>query len=312
LSFSWAGFQDYANEYWDDSFDLDLGSPSAARFEVGTGATGFRAFQRKFTRGWVCVNPAYNTDGTAHVGTVTFSLTGGTFSGSGYSNVTSVTLAPGEGVLLALDAGSSLSGGAMNFAALKQALSDRGFSFLTTARLGQYINWARAELDDRAQWPYREAFLTGSAPLTVGDLGQVEEVVDLSTNATLTRSSYGDLAEQFSDLSLGGTPIYWYPATPGGTQEIATYPAATGSIGVQYWRITPDLIDDTDIPLAPSRFHKLIVDIAAREAYRDSDDHQNAEQLQVQIERDVERMVESLLLDQIPSRIQITGMADDW
>lgn len=102
-SFSYAGLQDYGNEYWVSDFELDIGSPVGTRSEIGGNATGHNAFQREFSKGWVCVNPMYNIDGSTRTGNVTFSLTGGTFTGSGFTSVTSVSLAPGTGAILAND-----------------------------------------------------------------------------------------------------------------------------------------------------------------------------------------------------------------
>lgn len=174
----------------------------------------------------------------------------------------------------------------MDFTALKQELSDRGFTYLTDARLGQYINWARAELDDTDLWPYREAFATGAPPLAISDLGTIEKVLNVDTTQPLIASDYGLLLEAYGDLSTTGTATYYYTATPAGTPEVATFPVGD-TIGVQYWKVTPDLTADSDTPLAPTRFHRTIVNIAVRMAYRDADDHAAAEQLQAEIERDL-------------------------
>jgi hypothetical protein len=141
-SFTWAGLQDYANEYWDATFDLNIGQPVGARFEVGPGASGFRGLQRQFTAGTAMVNPAYNTDGTAHTGNVTFSLPAGrTGTGSGFTNASTVTLAPGAGALLVLDPVSSPvifggTGPAQDRLALSVTLND-----------GRIVRWGGDEPD---------------------------------------------------------------------------------------------------------------------------------------------------------------------
>jgi hypothetical protein len=100
-SLGYSGLQDYANEYWITEFDLDIGSPAAAKTEVGGNATGFNGFQRQYSNGWACVNPKYNSNGSTRVAAQIFTLTGGSFTGSGFTNVTSISLLPGEGAVLA-------------------------------------------------------------------------------------------------------------------------------------------------------------------------------------------------------------------
>lgn len=196
----------------------------------------------------------------------------------------------------------------MNFSELKTELAARGFDYLSDTRLGQYINWARAELDDTELWPYREESATGTAPLSISDLGTIEAVIDTTTSLPLEAWDYRDLLHSYGDLSVDGSPQFYYLANPSGTPEVATYPESSNTIGVQYWEVTPDLTG-TDTPLAPSRFHKIIVDMAARECYRDADNHQAAEALQVQIDRDLWRMREALLVGSTQgpqARVQIT------
>lgn len=195
----------------------------------------------------------------------------------------------------------------MNFSALKQELSDRGFSYLSDARLGNFINWARAELDDTDLWPYREAGVTGTAPLAISDLDTIEAVENTTQSVELLPAAWRDLLAFYGDLTTSGAPLYYYLAEPAGVLEVATYPTNSDTIGVQYWRVTPDLSAGTDIPLAPTRFHKTIVDIAVRLAYRDADNHQAAEALQAEIDRDVMRMRTTLGVQQVqgPDFIQV-------
>jgi hypothetical protein len=200
----------------------------------------------------------------------------------------------------------------VTFAELKQELVDRGFHSLTDARQGFMINRARADLDGMYCWPYREASVTGSPPpLVITDLGDVQAVVDMTTGLPLQHVDYATLLESYGDLSIPGTPAYWYRGTPAGIPEIATYPVSTGIVGVQYWRVTPDLTG-TQVPAAPSRFHGLIVDMAVRRAYQDNDAHGDAGQLGASIQADLAAMVNALLLqDQVMYQRVVSG-SEDW
>jgi hypothetical protein len=73
----------------------------------------------------------------------------------------------------------------MQFSALKQELSDRGFSMMSDTRLGYIINRAAQQLDMSYLWPYREAGVTGTAPVTISDLGRVQAVLDTTNKHVL-------------------------------------------------------------------------------------------------------------------------------
>lgn len=201
----------------------------------------------------------------------------------------------------------------MTYAELKAELAARGFDFLD-ARLGTYINSAAAELDETELWPYREDFEVGTAPLAISDLGTIEQVINTSRSSlSLDPAEYGDLVAWYGDLSVDGTPTYFYVAWPSGVPTVATFPESTDTISVQYYRVTAEMVGAADTPASPSRWHKLIVDMAVREAYRDSDNHGAAEGLQVQIERDLARMRNALFSAQVqgPGFVRIVAGSED-
>lgn len=201
----------------------------------------------------------------------------------------------------------------MNFSELTTELGNRGFSYLSDTRKGQFINRAISRLDSMYRWPYREASGTGVAPVTISDLGQVEAVTNQNRgDYPLEESSYADLTNWYGDLTTTGTPIYWYRAFVSGDPVVATYPVSTDTVGIQYWKITPTL-DSTDEPLAPERYHLLYVDMAVQMAYRDSDNHAQAEALQVEVNRQIFEMIEDLLPQQGPGYQRTTWWSsEDW
>jgi hypothetical protein len=202
----------------------------------------------------------------------------------------------------------------VDFSELIDELQARGFSYLSDTRAGQYINWARSQLDDMYLWPYRETSVTGTSALSISDLGTIEAVLNTTQQVPLQPADYRSLLEWHGDLSVSGDPVYYYVAWPSGTPTVATYPSNSDTIGVQYYKVTADLTG-TDDPAAPTRFHGLIVDLAAAKAYRDSDNFQAAEALQADINRQVAVMVDALFDQTIqgPSAYQqITYSAGDW
>lgn len=198
----------------------------------------------------------------------------------------------------------------MDLSELRTELLARGFSYLSDDRANQLLNWANHELDDFTTWPYREASVTGTSPLTISDLGSIEAVLETTTNTLLYQAEYADLVQAYGDLSVTGFPIAYYLAQPtAGQPEVATYPSGA-SIGVQYWKVTSDLSEDTDTPLSPDRFHHVIVDLAACRAYLDRDDFSAAQALRAQVDQDLLRMADALEVG--PLSQQITGASADW
>lgn len=197
----------------------------------------------------------------------------------------------------------------MTLAELKTELAARGFDYLSDTRRGLFINQARAELDDLFLWPYRLTIATGASPLTVSDLGVIESVLDTANSSVaLSAVEWSGLAGL--DTTTTGTPSRFYVDNG----VVRTYPAG-GTLSVRHFKIPPD-ISDSQQPLAPARFHDVIVDIAARNAYFDRDNPDAANALQAKIDRRVAQMVDSLLGGQQvqgPGATQLlTGQSVDW
>lgn len=185
----------------------------------------------------------------------------------------------------------------MNFGELYAELEARGFSHLLLARRKQIVNDAVAELDESQPWPYREKSATGASPLAISDLGTIEMVLNTSqSDVPLTPATYQWLVEMFGDLTTAGTPVYWYSGWPSGDPVVATFPVSSNDVlGVQYWRTSPTLSADADTPLAPSRFHSIILLIAQRMAESERGNLNVAAGLQQEIDRMISRMIDALL-----------------
>lgn len=195
----------------------------------------------------------------------------------------------------------------MNFAALTTELADRGFDYLSASRLGRYINVAYHELCDLEEWPFLEASASGAAPLTISDVRTVLSVYDQAANANLTARERRGLVEDYRDLTTTGPPRFFYLD---GT-SLSTYPVG-GTLNARYIKVPPDLAGDTDTPLVPPRFHYVIVDIAARRAYIDSDAYDKAQAVQAEVDRMVAIMRDSLLQTQTQDDLFVTGYGGDY
>lgn len=195
----------------------------------------------------------------------------------------------------------------MDFAELRAELAARGFDYLGDDRLALYINRAYFELTDADLWPTR---LTrsdpGPAPMELFVSGTniiVLSVTDETTGSRLKPTDIHSLLSSGVDIDQTGTPIYYYTlksALSTADEDVHTWPVTGGDITVWYYHGAVALpTDGSDPSLIPPQYHLLIVDIAVRMAYRDADNHEAAEALQVQIERDLLLMRRNLLIDNV-------------
>jgi hypothetical protein len=201
----------------------------------------------------------------------------------------------------------------MDFTALKAAVASRGFSRLSPGDQGQVVNDALHELDAvEPRWPYLLTTTTGTLPLTISDLLDVATVLNTTLNTPVEFVDYEQLASWAGDLTRTNTdPQLWY-FTPGSTTSLSGFPVSTRTVKVVYWKTTTDLSGGSDTPLAPTRWHHLIVDMAVRNAMRMKSDFTDAEALQGVVDRKLAAMKTDLHYRQAqgPSMVLPMGVED--
>jgi hypothetical protein len=180
----------------------------------------------------------------------------------------------------------------VDFTALKQELADRGFARLTPARQGFYVNEGRQRLDNAYLWPYRLASASGASPLTITDLGVIEEVANSAASGSppLDYADRRSLRDAYGDITTTGTPGFFYVDNG----VVRTYPVG-GTLAVRYYKRTPVLSAGADTPLAPVDYHMLYVDYAEAEAHAGKTDWQGAAALAQRIQIKTAQMVNDLL-----------------
>jgi len=179
----------------------------------------------------------------------------------------------------------------MDFSSLKEELAARGFNYLEDTRRGYFINQGRHELDMTELWPYRITTVTGNSPVTVGSLGTVVDVIDTSRGSVpLSPIEFGELRQSYNDLTVVGAPTFYYVDNG----ILRTFPVG-GSLSIRYYIRPADLAGSTDMPLCPTQYHMLIVDLASRWAQKDSDNEVMLPVLSSEIERQIATMRLDLL-----------------
>lgn len=197
----------------------------------------------------------------------------------------------------------------MTFAELQTEVQDRGFHHVSETRIARWINQAYLEICHKQDWPFRETTATGTAPLTISDLGKVLWVVD-STNDQPLRGGLDArrVQEMDPDLTATGNPARWYLT---GSDTLRVWPTnATVSVTVHYLS-KPTELSGEDEPLVPSEFQNLIVDGAVIRAYRNADESDKAKGLRADWNEEMATMYEALLSRdrQTPFTIEDTAPA---
>lgn len=201
---------------------------------------------------------------------------------------------------------------AYTLATMRTEVFQRGFNYLDdsstgTARVNRWLNDAAHEIDDMERWDYRRTSTTGTAPLTVSDLGEIESVTDSNYNV-LASGDRGVLTSQDGNLTTTGTALDYYIVAG----VLKTYPVSTLTLTVNYFKVAPDMTADSDTPLMPDRFRAAIVDRAVAKGYRDSDNPDLAQVTLTESDRLVDRMREVYVLQSGESRQTVMGHSGDW
>jgi hypothetical protein len=187
----------------------------------------------------------------------------------------------------------------------------RGFSYLDDSGAGEirakgWINDVMHDVDDEEDWDYLRAIATGVPPLTISALGRVEAITDSSGLYQVQQADPRWLRGAYADLTVAGQPLWWYRTNP---TTIATYPTTTSSITVFYFRSAGDLIAAGDTTLLPKRYRRVILELAAEQAYRDKSNHADADQALAAAGRVYQRMRQNMLVP--PREMTMTGASVD-
>ena len=193
----------------------------------------------------------------------------------------------------------------MQLSDLRTEFVARGEDFLDstgTTRQDLFINTAYQRICEAFDWPWLYADATGASPLTIADMRTVLSVVDTTNNVKLTRFDRRDILDIDPAFTNNGNPTYWYRDSD---TKIVSYPTAAVTLAVRYLKIPPTLSSPTDTPLVPTRWHGLIVDGAMVEAFKDSEDYNELQQLESVFEQRLSQMKSAYTEESGPGYIEM-------
>ena len=204
----------------------------------------------------------------------------------------------------------------MTFTQLLTEFYARGFDYLDDSGPGEvrakrFINQSYQEICGMDDWPFLSVTTTGTAPLTISDLGVVESLTDTTNQRNIGFTDRRTLIESYPDLSLAGAPDYAY--ITGGT-TINTYPTDGSVLSVRYFRLVNDLDQGTDQPVIPAKYQYAIIDLACGRAYMDSDNPEMAAIVRRDADALIQQMREQLMLQQHqdPDLVVTYGYSTDY
>lgn len=198
----------------------------------------------------------------------------------------------------------------MTYAELKQELVDRGYDYLSTARLGRFVQRSYRTICARQDWPFLQTTKEGTAPLEISDLRKVLSVTDSTNDTVLRGMDRRWLAMTYPDLPDEGNPSYWYLED----DTLKVYPASTSvTLSVRYIK-RPAELGESDEPLFPEEYQYLIVDMAATHCLRDNDEYEEARALKLDVDDSVREMAADLLNrnHQNSELVIRTGLSGDY
>jgi len=166
----------------------------------------------------------------------------------------------------------------LNLGQARTALGLRGFDYLTAPQQTYMLNTAKDELEDLWEWPWLQATAAGPTPLTLADFKLMLTVA--SGGLELLGLDLRQVAQDGTDLSLLGTPAYWWLE---GTNILHAWPGDGTPVTLAYLRESPALINSSDQPWIPARYQPLWIDLAVCEAYKDSDNYTASQALRADV-----------------------------
>jgi hypothetical protein len=193
----------------------------------------------------------------------------------------------------------------MNLGTMRTEVMARGYDFLSSTRVNQFLNWSYKEICRYMPWPFLETSATGASPLTITDLGSVLSVVGSLSDVPLQAVDRRQVLISDDDLNDTGTPeIFWLE-----NNTLNVWPgSSTDTVTVQYIKSPPDLSADSDVPVIPADYHELIVDGAVLRAQKDNDNYDSYQVSRQVWQSELDLMVQAIMGRDLsgPSWITVT------
>lgn len=178
----------------------------------------------------------------------------------------------------------------MKLSELRQEVIDRGYDYVKTSRIDEFLRRAYREICAGRKWPFLETVSEGEPPLEFTDLGRIITVEAVDRKVLLQGVTRHWLLSHYPSLEDPGPGIYWYLED----QTLRVFPVDEGTIRVHYFKRPARLAAD-DEPLIPEEWQYLMVDRAVVDCLKDDDEYEAAGRLRSEVRSGIEEMVTDLM-----------------
>ena len=153
---------------------------------------------------------------------------------------------------------------------IKNDLVNRGIAKSLINILPEWINQAYDIMWDYRDWnfkfvaPVDLSIISGTSSYTLAnvasDVSSIPYMYDPTNDVKLTEKKLWEILEVDPDLSLVGTPKFFYLTELGTKFGLFPIPDSSFTMKVPYYKVRPDLSSDTDKTILPDRFDRILVD----------------------------------------------------
>lgn len=184
-----------------------------------------------------------------------------------------------------------------------QEIADRGFEYLSETRRTAYMRRAIQYILQADLWPWRVQSVlsisfapgspfSGGVVLIPDDLGPIDSVIVSVSSSEHRALRYASIQEMYAyrgDMNAG-TPRFYTPTQENdpGSSSVIIWPNPAGetyTTVVSLFHTGSQVDTDTLLSGIPEFLHYTVIDRAVSMCYRDADNHEAAESLMVDVER---------------------------
>ena len=177
------------------------------------------------------------------------------------------------------------------------AMSDHGFTDLTTARELEVLNDTYYEFCALEAWPFLEktaspTMTPGNATLSTGwptDFNKVIYLVDTVQGIGLVPEEQETINKKYAyNLTLSGNPIYYYFV--GSSPRLFPIPSNANTCVMAYTSVPAALALTTDVPVLPLQHHRVLLLGSLFKLYAMEDEPDTAAEFKALYEDKVEKI----------------------
>lgn len=196
----------------------------------------------------------------------------------------------------------------MNLGELRAAIDQRSGAAMSPSALNVFVSEASGALSTERDWPWLDATETLN---TTKDVAFVTPGATWARTRSLRIAGYGpmerfgivELEQRWPSASDTRQPDEY--AVTSERLELRAVPDAVYAVVHRFVRFQPELLQDTDSPIVPARFHPAIVELATSLVHRRMGDGAAAEACEAAYRRWLIRMTDDARRHSGPARVRL-------